>query len=224
MKCAVIGSKNIYESQLEERVRQSIEQIMEEDERFEFWFASDGWFEDRCLAVLHALREERSDKRITLFCLRRRWEEEYAPMKAKQAQEYDRVVCKEMPEPQGNMGTVQKRGMIRQLIRASDAMLCCQYRGAFFEGETYLACAREAGVRIYNTVDQKMMDELIQKKMNLLTARERYVMEASYQGRTDRNIGNELGISSNRTRQIRMKVYRKIVKGMKIKEGAFADR
>lgn len=224
MKCVVVGSRNLYEPELEERLKQRIEELMQEDDEFEFWFVGAEWFEDRCLNILRVIREERSDKRIKLIRLRMRWEEECFPMKKEQAQEYDSLVLEDRPEPLGNAAMNQKHGMIRRMIRSSDAMLCCQYTGAFFDGESYLMCAQRAGVSIYNAVNQKMMDGRIQERMNLLTDRERYVMDASYLGRTTKSIGDGLGVSANRIHQIRMKIYRKVVKGLTSRRSILKDK
>lgn len=207
--CTFLGHMRVYDSNIYQKLIETIQGIVKTDDEIEFWFSSTyGTFYEICLAAAYHTKQCYPQKKITTTVVVTLPNRAEVITKLKQGSIkfppyfVDRVVSlPSVPDQKNerNFSLAYKK-IERWLLRRSSYLITYLYP-AFCEPEMrHILYAKNRGVQIVDITNQATTDAIMES-LNLLPEKEQFIVQKLLEGESFVGIGRHFGITGNAINQ-----------------------
>ena len=210
--CTFLGHKEVYDKDIYEKLTRAVYGLVEEHDEAEFLFYNQGTFYDLCLAAVLEARQRFPQKRISITWVvpaeeRERFAADLAGGRGKLPPcVADRVAA---PPPVSGSPITAHRKVERWTIQQSTHLISYLYFAFCAPENRQYFYARAAGLTVLDMTSPETAARILEGAA-ALPEREGLALRGALEGRSHREIGEILGISSSAAQQLSQRAGRSL--------------
>ena len=203
--CSFLGNSIALGNTLYSRLCDALETLLETDDHMELLLIPDKYsFFNTCLKAALEIKSRYPDQVTITRVFKRNDCRSDSELDELPICMIDRVRIAGVPVMKGRCAfRLEDNNLQRCAIRMSSHIICCLYEKLLERENSLLAYAKKyPDIKIVDVSDGEIVEALAQRAPSLLNEREQFVLEKLDAGFVYREIGNMMGVSSNRAKQI----------------------